>query len=193
MENKSNKVLLTVIGAATLLVAMVGATFAYFSAQGTSAKQEITTGSSSMSITASKNAVSNIKPTTFDKTAADNGTNTDIVKIDLSVTGNSTSAGKYTVSMDEPDITIGNIDGDSGVVGDIKYTVYEGSTQKVAPKSFTGSATVTDLLSDVSYAKGDISGSYTVYVWIDNKNADQNNLQNISFNLTFNVDATTAL
>lgn len=47
MENKKNTVLLTVIAVATLLVAVVGATFAYFSAQGgaqANAAVTVTTG-----------------------------------------------------------------------------------------------------------------------------------------------------
>ena len=43
MERNSNKILLTVIGAGTLLVALAGATFAYFSATGTTTKQQVTT------------------------------------------------------------------------------------------------------------------------------------------------------
>ena len=39
MENKKNTILLTVIAVATLLVAVVGATFAYFTAQGGSASK----------------------------------------------------------------------------------------------------------------------------------------------------------
>ena len=39
MENRKNTILLTVIAVATLLVAVVGATFAYFTAQGTGSKQ----------------------------------------------------------------------------------------------------------------------------------------------------------
>lgn len=39
MENKKNTILLTVIAVATLLVAVVGATFAYFTAQGGTASQ----------------------------------------------------------------------------------------------------------------------------------------------------------
>ena len=38
MDNKKNTILLTVIAVATLLVAVVGATFAYFTAQGADRK-----------------------------------------------------------------------------------------------------------------------------------------------------------
>lgn len=52
MENKKSTVLLTVIAVATLLVAVVGATFAYFTAQGgetTSTNVSVTTGTPSSS------------------------------------------------------------------------------------------------------------------------------------------------
>ena len=52
MENKKNTILLTVIAVATLLVAVVGATFAYFTAQGgtaSSAKVTVSTGTAGSS------------------------------------------------------------------------------------------------------------------------------------------------
>ena len=52
MDNKKNTILLTVIAVATLLVAVVGATFAYFTAQGgtgTSANVTVTTGTAASS------------------------------------------------------------------------------------------------------------------------------------------------
>lgn len=52
MENKKNTILLTVIAVATLLVAVVGATFAYFTAsgaQGTTGKVKVSTGTAASS------------------------------------------------------------------------------------------------------------------------------------------------
>ena len=52
MENKKNTILLTVIAVATLLVAVVGATFAYFTAQGaqgTTATVTVSTGTAASS------------------------------------------------------------------------------------------------------------------------------------------------
>ena len=52
MENRKNSILLTVIAVATLLVAVVGATFAYFTAQGGNTAQtniNVTTGTSDSS------------------------------------------------------------------------------------------------------------------------------------------------
>ena len=52
MDNKKNTILLTVIAVATLLVAVVGATFAYFTAQGaqgTTATVTVSTGTAASS------------------------------------------------------------------------------------------------------------------------------------------------
>ena len=52
MENRKNTILLTVIAVATLLVAVVGATFAYFTAQGggiAETKVNVTTSTSANS------------------------------------------------------------------------------------------------------------------------------------------------
>jgi predicted ribosomally synthesized peptide with SipW-like signal peptide len=185
MENK-NKVLLTVIGAATLLVALVGATFAYFSATSTTDAQTVTTGTSSITLNASKNTVANIKPTTFSKATAD--TNTDVVKISLTVSGTTQTSGVYDIIMHEPAITL-NANKTGGSVSDIKYAVYQGSTEKVAPTSFKGTVADTTILSDVEYAAGTLSGTYDVYVWIENKTDAQDALQEVSFDLSFTADA----
>jgi len=210
MENKSNKILLTVIGAATLLVALVGATFAYFSATGTSQTQTVTTGTSAIELNATKNAVTNIKPTTFDKAAADAGTNTDIVKITLTVSGDTTTAGQYDIIMNEPVITLcANVTDNAettdvnekeqclasgGAITDINYAVYNGDDE-VTKGTFTELDEVkeTTIIANTEYAAGTISGTYDVYVWIDNKNEAQDALQDLSFNLTFTADATTQL
>ena len=49
MENKKNTILLTVIAVATLLVAVVGATFAYFTASGTTGNVTVSTGTAASS------------------------------------------------------------------------------------------------------------------------------------------------
>lgn len=223
MENKSNKILLTVIGAATLLVALVGATFAYFSATSESKDQTITTGSSSITLTAEHNKVANIKPTTFNKTKADADAEankdltdddtlvntSDVVRIKLNVSSDGNTKGTYDVTMKEPIFSL-NADATKtgGAISDIKYALYEENDGEMSLvdgyavtgnsiKSFTGSTdadniTNTDLLTNVSY-DGAFSRTYYLYVWIENKNAKQDKLQDISFNLDFAADATTAL
>ena len=66
MDNKKNTILLTVIAVATLLVAVVGATFAYFTAQGGGSDQtdiEVrteTASSSTITVTETLNLVANL-------------------------------------------------------------------------------------------------------------------------------------
>jgi len=192
MEN-NNKVLLTVIGAATLLVAVVGATFAYFSATDAADTREVTTGTSTIGMEASTDKVDNIKPTTFDIATADE--NDDVEKFTLTMTGTTATSGFYTISMEKPTIEIGEIEGDSGDLSDIRYAVYQGSEKK-AEGDFED-ATFTDgkvtLVSNVAYSAGALSGAYTVYVWVENENAEQNNLQNLTFTIKFLVDAVSAV
>ena len=60
MENKKNTILLTVIAVATLLVAVVGATFAYFTAsgaQGTTGNVTVSTGTAARSEFGTMNAI----------------------------------------------------------------------------------------------------------------------------------------
>ena len=60
MENKKNTILLTVIAVATLLVAVVGATFAYFSAAGgtgTTGNVTVSTGTAASSEFGTMNAI----------------------------------------------------------------------------------------------------------------------------------------
>ena len=191
MENK-NKVLLTVLSVATLLVALVGATFAYFSASKDTDTVEVTTGAATIGLTAENNSVTNIRPTTFSKTAADNGTDKNIVKMTLTVDGESDVAGAYTITMNEPVINIGS-EADQGSVSDIKYSVYkDGSdTALIDAASFTGTVKETDIASNVAFAAGDVDAVYYVYVWVDNNDKEQNNLQNVSFKLTFLADVET--
>jgi len=192
MENK-NKVLLTVLSVATLLVALVGASFAYFSATQSTNTVEVTTGAATIALEASNNSVTNISPTSFDKAAADAGTNTNIVKMTLTVSGTSDVAGSYDIAMKEPVITLpANVDG-QGTVSDIKYVVYkDGSDTPIkAATSFTGTEKTTDIVTGATFNAGDVTGTYYVYVWVDNNDAEQNNLQKVSFDLTFTADVST--
>ena len=204
-RNNSNKVLLTVIGTATLLTAMVGATFAYFSATSTSDTKIITTATSSLTVTANKNTVANIRPTTWDATKKD--TDTEIVKMTVDVDGTSTASGKYSLYLNQPDITIKSLTDDQGVVGDFKWVAYDATgNQLVEPTSLkateesvlipgkdgANALTYTKAYTATDGATATIDDTYYVYVWIENKDADQNNLQEVSFDINFTATGTTA-
>ena len=115
-QGNGNKALLLVIGAATFITAMVGATFAYFSATSTSAEKTVTTATSNLVVTATNNSVKNIRPTTWNETNKD--TDTEIVKMTVSVDGTSTASGRYSLTMNQPTISIASIASDQGAVGD---------------------------------------------------------------------------
>ena len=195
MENQ-NKVLLTVIGAATLLVAVVGATFAYFSATGSETTATVQTGSSQINIQASEDAVENIRPTSWTTRAAAD-TDANVEKFTLTMSGAVSGSGTYTISMNQPEITIGNITGDNGDLSDIRYAIFRGEETTAVKEGSFADATFTngkvDLVVNESYSAPAVTGEFTVYVWIENENADQNNLQEVSFKLTFAANATSTI
>lgn len=224
-ENRenSNKVLLIVIGVATLLTAMIGATFAYFSARDTSNVLDVTTATSNLTVTAENNSVTNIRPTTWNATNRD--TDTEIVKMTVSVDGTTTASGKYSLFLNEPTIVLGEglthdndatdtmVEGDNeqGEIADFKWAAYDSEgNQIVAPTSFTsyneadgdepvnalipgnGLTGYTKAYTATNGATTTIDDEYYVYVWIENKDADQNKLQEVSFDVYFSVSGTTA-
>lgn len=195
MENQ-NKVLLTVIGAATLLVAVVGATFAYFSAIGSETSVQVQTGSSQIAIQASEDVVENIRPTSWTTRAEADAevAKNNVEKFTLTVSGAVSGRGTYTISMNKPEIAIKNIAGDKGDLSDIRYAIFRGEETTAVKQGNFADATFTegkvDLVVDEAYQNSVLSGEFTVYVWIENENADQNNLQEVSFKLTFAANAT---
>ncbi len=190
-NGNGNKVLLTVIGAATLLVAMVGATFAYFSATSNKPSVEVHTGSSSLTLTADSDHITNIRPTTFtDNTTADDDVN--VAKITLTVGGSNTSDGTYDITMTPKDLSIPATLG-QGTITDLKYAVYKDSTQKTGPTSFESESDPITIVDGESYSAGPITGTYYVYVWIDNKKEEQNNFQGLDFKLDFTAETKSAL
>ena len=97
--DKKNKIILTVLAVLTLFIAILGATFAYFSAVSKSKPQIITTSSLSLSVTLKGSThVTNIKPTTWvNKTSAED--NKDIAKIPFSVTAPAGVKATYNINM----------------------------------------------------------------------------------------------
>ena len=103
MENKKNTILLTVIAVATLLVAVVGATFAYFTAQGGTSVQtpvNVTTASTSNGSFQTSGAITiNANQENFGQDAGDQ---TGQATGTVTYTASSTAASDfcYTVTLD---------------------------------------------------------------------------------------------
>ncbi len=207
MEGNKHKVLLTVIGAGTLLVALAGATFAYFSATSTTTTQTVTTSSMNLTVEADTNTthIENIKPTTWSDTIADNVANSDIAKVSFKVTSSSTTAGTYQISMTAPRLALntGNdADGNKLVGGSLDQVMYK--VYKVSGDTYTAvtATAATGNLADPATAKlivtdaaisSSLNDQYVIFVYIENDDdAPQNQLQGLDFDISVTGSASQA-
>ena len=206
-ENMKGKIALTVIGAATLLVALAGATFAYFSATSTTTTQTVTTSSMDLTVEADTNTthIENIKPTTWSDTVSDNVANSDIAKVSFKVTSTSTAAGTYQIKMTAPGLALntGNdADGNKlvgGTLDQVMYKVYKVNGSTYTPVTATEA---TGDLSDPSAAKlivtdaaisGTLNDQYVIFVYIENDDkSPQNQLQGLDFEISVTGSAAQA-
>ncbi len=203
-ENMKGKIALTVIGAATLLVALAGATFAYFSATSTTETKTITTSNLNLTVAANGDAthVSNIKPTAW-TSAADTATNEDIAVIPFKVTGTSSTNGTYVINM-QTDITLNAgtvvetqggeaVELSGGSVSDVKYRLYKDGQEIIGETAFSASTNVDIVTNGTITADVALNDEYVLYVYILNDEENpQNKLQGIDFTITLGGSAAQA-
>ena len=197
MERNGNKVLLTVIGIAVLIVATIGATFAYFSASGGTAKQSVTTGELKVAATSSLVDGKTIKPTTWESaTAAD--ADTDIAKVGLDVVtdGTTITTGKYDIYLTTTGISADDLDTTKtgGSLKDVKWALYDDANTATAIKTgdFESGNYTNQVINDaqIQIPAGTNTDNYTLYIWIeDTTNAAQDQLQGLTIDATLKVDA----
>lgn len=213
MERNTNKVLLTVIGIAVLIVATVGATFAYFSATGGTVPQKITTGELKVTASSTLTDGTNIKPTTWSATISENDSNKDIAKVKLDVVtdGTTIKTGKYTINLTTTGIGL-KAETDTvkgGSLDQVKWALYDVSdlTEPKAQGTFAdeayteenGNAVNRAILSNVAIP-GDVeenTDTYTLYIWIENTtdtngvvgSGAQDRLQGLDVTAKLTVDA----
>ena len=204
-ENGRGRIALTVIGAATLLIALAGATFAYFSATSTTTTQTITTSSLNLTVAADGEAthVSGIKPTTW-VSNTDAKTNNDIAIIPFKVTGSSSTDGTYTVNLSTNIVlnsgTVVEEQGQAGVpltggdVSDIKYRLFtKEGTELGSEKSFSATTNEDIVTNGTITADVPLNDEYILYVYIENDESNpQNKLQGIDFTITLGGSASQA-
>lgn len=200
-EDMKGKIVLTVIGAATLLVALAGATFAYFSASDQATAQTVTTSNMNLNVAitdASVANIKNIKPTTW---TDDFASNKDITAIPFVVSGTSSADGVYNVNMQTainlkttqqaPDGSTVNLTG--GNVSDIKYRLYKDGAPVGEEGSFAATTNVDIVTNGQITANSALSDSYVLYVYIKNDTkTEQNQLQEVEFTITLGGSATQA-
>lgn len=193
MDNKKNTILLTVIAVATLLVAVVGATFAYFTAQGGDAVsknvtvQTGTAGNSSFEIDGAINIYADA--TTFakgkgDATGSSNGTvsftapgavggqNPDAAdlqfcySVSLNITANDF---KYTVDESTPELTLDVTKAGTSVITAMDITTKTGEIQ--VPTVAGETTYVHKITAD---AGATVTEAWKTTVTLHNLDSDQN-------------------
>lgn len=194
MENSKNNVLLTVLGVCTLLVALVGASFAYFTATSKVTNQNVKTGK--LNVTSSFSQVgeeNNIKPTTFVKADADS--NTDIAKYSFNVKGDGTTVteGTYTIQLVGEVTDIKTDDTKGGTISDVEYALYKvvdgGDDELIKTDNFSNLESDAKIATSISLS-GTTDDNYILYVYIKD-NGNQDNLQKATIKTTMNAYAQT--
>ena len=198
MENKNGSaIFLGVIGVATLIVAIIGATFAFFSASATTNNDAISVASTQLALNFNGDTYSNLK--THLIPAAENIAT--YAALDQTGTGSAANqqcvddnanevCGVYAFTVTNPstttqqDITV-TLNVTTNTFATLKYKVYEGlpsdlthsSTAKIAKTAFGASG------SNVTLALGTSGNTvtlapqahadYTIVIWIDETNTNQ--------------------
>ena len=190
MEKSSNKILLTVLGIAVLVVATIGATFAYFTATASTAEKTVKTGQLIVkSATLGDIAETNIKPTSFTAGAE----NTDVAKSVLTVdtTGTTVTGARYDIVLNASLAGVGETVTGGGSAADVKYALYDANnTQALATGDFSEAALATGkVIKTVDIATAG-STTYNLYIYVAD-NGEQNSLQNVTATAQVTVNATT--
>lgn len=201
MENKKNTILLTVIAVATLLVAVVGATFAYFTAsgaQGTTGNVTVSTGTAASSEFGTMNAINlYADASTFAEGGKDvTGSSTGTVKWTApGAVGTATPSVAdrtfcYTAALEITANTFVKSAANTSNVNELEFTAVKGTTTIIDKQSLvnltTGEAVTgtinipttkggTDLKHTLVAEAGDsVSDSWTITVTLKNQAFNQN-------------------
>ena len=193
MDNKKNTILLTVIAVATLLVAVVGATFAYFTAQGgdTASKQvNVITGTAASSSFAIDGAINiyadatNFAQGQANRTGSSNGTvsftaptqpegstlDAKDLQFCYSVSLNITSNDfEYTTEANTPELTLDVTKGGTAVISAMDITTKTGKIQ--IPTAAGETTYVHKITAD---AGATVTEAWKTTVTLVNLNSDQN-------------------
>jgi len=180
--DKENKTGLTILWILTLIITLVGAAFAYYSATSTSEPQVITTSSLSISVTLKGSTnVNNIKPTTW-TSLAEAETNSDIAKIPFVVSTTAGVKGIYSVNMKATIPSNSSLTG--GSASDVKYKLFRDGETSVLKEGSLSTNFSENIIIDVPITEGIASNdNYNLYIYIDNKDEAQNTLQGISMSI----------
>ena len=187
MIDKKNRTILMILGVLTIIITMVGATFAYFKAISQSEPQILTTTSLNINIGIKGSLhVKDISPTTWSNNMNDNTNNKNVAVIPFVVSGDSKIKANYGVTMTT--IISPNNELEGGKVSDIKYVLYRnGNYLTRGDFSETFKERIVD--DGKITLNGNLKDEYVLYVYIEKTNEPQNSLQEIDFTINLMSDA----
>lgn len=218
MENKKNTILLTVIAVATLLVAVVGATFAFFSAQGgtgSSGNITVSTGSAASSEFGTMNPI-NIyaDATTFAQGKGDaTGSTTGSVKWTApGASGGTTPAEAdrtfcYTAKLNITANTFTKSAANTTNLNELEFTAVKNATTVIDKQSLVTLPAGTAVTGEINIptakdgstmkhtlvaeAGASVEDKWTITVTLKNLDVDQNENTGKQFTATIKFDKTT--
>lgn len=199
-ENGSKKVLLSVLGVAILVVAVVGISFAAFNATKESDANTISTGTISMSYSEATNGIEILDalPTSdsngmalngdknvFDFTVSTNASGTLNIPYEISITPVAATTG-YTALADSQ-VKVYLTKGGTAVVGPTLISALDASEVD----GRTGSKTLYTQTDSHTGTGEAVTSNYTLKMWIDNA-VNVNDATGKEYRLKVNVDASVA-
>ena len=197
-KNKRNtSIVLTVIGIATLLIALVGATFAYFSATSGSDPQNISTGNLTISSTLGTSPNNQIIPTKWvSATAAKSDRNIASFTLTVNGTGTTVADALYDISLTAAvslvEATPGEDEEIGGEISDVKYALVNSSDNVIEQNTFSGASISNLKLNDAGFPlTNDTADTYTLYIWIEENDLNQDKLQGATVSASLVADAYT--
>ena len=164
-SNSSKQVLLSVIGVAILVVAVVGVSFAFFNYTRTGMPNTIKTGTIMFESTQSTINVNNIFPVAASDVATDT-TNVKVAEVTIKGNTNYTNGIDFDVTAEDVNVTIG--EGNNAISVPLHVTVTQTGLNAVTAKSGSGTMTLgsfdknTPLTGGATLASGKIPANTSV-------------------------------
>jgi len=188
MEEKkiSRNIIFSVVAVLLLVVVVAGATYAYFTATASTAKQEVKTGSLAMGFESGEFLRADaLMP------ISDSEIKTKAAELDFSVTNQGTEHMNLTISLTDIEISddlkdvdfrwgLYNKDKDLGIA----FGIFEDMGTQTSVTLLTD--TIIDAVLDEN--EEDITKNYTLRVWIHDDGANQNYMQGETFSAKVTVD-----
>ncbi len=186
-ENKKKKIIITIIGILVLVVALVGATYAWFSST-SKVESKITTAKTELIVSVDEELthITNIKPTKWKEDIALNSVNSDIVKIPITVNSKSTITINYDLTISTENLKLNEDETlEGGKLSDLKYRLYDSDKKELNDGNFFIPKEQQIILNQNKIEPNEVQ-NYMLYIYINDTGELQNKLQKLNFNVIIN-------